>query len=132
MSGESKPTIPASEVAALLRRVAVGEIAMLRDPENSWHDEIFGTFLVEGWTIETYTRHGFLQYIEAARAPDGRYTTYEEWFDHGGKDPVDLLTEAEAATLHDMIEGAFEQAWRDRRDEERRRVLGWANASTRR
>ena len=110
-----KAAIPASEVAALLRRAVAGEVPVLL-VGPSWDDIYAGNvhFSIDGWDIAFFNDCDELDYCDAAVAPDGRRAEFDHWYDdfdeadelHIGHEPTELLSPQECDALAELLAAA--------------------------
>jgi hypothetical protein len=99
------PAIPATELAAVLRAAALGEIPVKLDDYRTWGEIYcgdlgmwFGT-----WYVVMFNDCNQLDYVESATAPDGRTTEFDEW---GDLNPLDMLTLDEDNRLYRVVRAA--------------------------
>jgi hypothetical protein len=99
-------TIPAQEIADLLRRVVVGTATMYA-VGSLWDQAYCGNveFEIDGYRIIAFNDCIEFDYVDHAIAPDGRECGYPGW-DAEGCNPVDLLNEAELDQLESRAEEA--------------------------
>ena len=107
----SAHSVPAAEVAELLRRAIRGEVAVtLANPEWSWSDATGDCgFRIDGWEVVMYNDFGDLDYVDSVRAPDGRTGDFDYWFGNlaiYGSNPAAYLSQREDALLLDLLEKA--------------------------
>ena len=97
------------EVAAVLRKVVAGEIAItLADPSSTWAEVYAGDveFFAGGWSITFFNDCMELDYVDSATAPDGRRSEFDEWSNEetGYNNPLVHLTRAERTTLEQLLD----------------------------
>lgn len=94
------------EVADLLREALLAKVEVrLAAPGMTWSGAYCGLveFRIEGWQLGFFNDCDSLDYCEYAEAPDGRRSTFEDWYE-AGEEPVGLLTEAEQLALTDLLD----------------------------
>jgi hypothetical protein len=99
--------IPAEEIVALLRRVLDGK-AKMQAVGESWIEGYGGnvTFLIDGYTVVLFNDCSDLDYVDRAVAPDGRQTTFHEWVESGGREPIRLMDRDEVFELKNFASSA--------------------------
>ena len=106
------PTIPASEVAEVLRRIARGDVQVrLQAGTESWYETLTGNvfFDADGWRIVIFNDCGFVDYVDSVVAPDGRTAKYEDWAqDKSAKclNPISMMMRTEDAPLFEKLVAA--------------------------
>jgi hypothetical protein len=101
--GRQNVQIPAEEIVNLLRRVIKGQ-AKMQAVGESWIDGYGGNvnFLIDGYTVVLFNDCSELDYVDHAVAPDGRQTTFSEWFDSGSGEPISLMYMDEVLDLKNL------------------------------
>lgn len=101
----SDVTIPAIEIADLLRKVLRGEVP-IKVIGCSWGAAYAGDVLfeIDGYLLTIFNDCEELDYVSEATAPDGRNCDFDAWYDDGG-DPICFLTEIEVAGLEAIFKG---------------------------
>lgn len=98
-------SIPAAEIAELFRRLIRKERRVqLAPPRIAWNDVYAGDvhFMIAGYHVAIFNDCDEFDYVDSARAPDGRTCHFDDWQTEG-KNPVDLLDEPERASLHEIF-----------------------------
>jgi hypothetical protein len=99
------PAISADELAAVLRAAASGTLPVRIDDYRPW-DEIYCGDLgiwFGAWYVVIFNDCNQLDYVDEARAPDGRTTSFDEW---GDRNPLDVLSLYEENRLYDAVRAA--------------------------
>lgn len=73
----------------------------------SWKNVYAGDvrFRIGDYTVTIFNDCNELDYVDSARAPDGREGDFDAWFD-ANQEPVSLLTKLEFQQLENLLEGA--------------------------
>ena len=108
----STHSVPAAEVAELLRRAIRGEVAVtLADPECPWGEAhtLMGDceFRIGGWEVIAFNGYGDFDYVYYVVSPDGRTADYAHWDGYpDGVNPGLMLDFDENAELLGLLEMA--------------------------
>lgn len=95
----------AREIADVLRAVSSGAIPVTSFAEGAVSYDLAAA----GWSIEFFNDAGDIDYVEAARAPDGRFAEFSDFSDteelRAGApiDPLDLLSNGEIDALYQRL-----------------------------
>lgn len=98
--------IPAHEIATLLRAAAHGEVPVVVDDCRPWKTIYCGdvSLMLGAWHVVIFNDRDTLDYVDHARAPDGRTGDYDDWA--AAVDPLDMLTPAEYSQLLGVVRAA--------------------------
>lgn len=96
--------LPAREVLDVIRQAMCGTIAISLHSSRTWCDVFCGEvgFMFGTYELVIYNDCNELDYIEAARAPDGRTGDFYDWTNSGG-DPVAFLSDQECIELTELL-----------------------------
>lgn len=99
--------LPAREVLDVIRQAITNEIAISLHDSNTWCDIFCGNvgFMFGAYELVIFNDCNELDYIEAAKAPDGRTGEFCEWTNSGG-DPVAFLSDQERTELTELLKAA--------------------------
>lgn len=101
MQQQTTTQVSGYEIAAVLRQVGRGEIAVkLVDSGWPWNRVYAGNvaFEIAGYRLVIFNDCDELDYIDSVVTPDDRVGDFEEWYING-EEPVSLLTEAEQQAI---------------------------------
>lgn len=92
------------EIADLLRRAAAGKASLRLHNSRSWDRIYCGNveFEIDGYIVVVFNDCDELDYVDRARAPDGRTGELDGWWDEGG-DPIHLLTPEEREAVYKAL-----------------------------
>ena len=102
--------IPATEVAAQLRKAVSGEVAVkLFDATRNWNEAFAGdvAFLIGEWKVTFFNDCDELDYTDSAEAPDGRTAEFDDWHtEESITCPLNLLSTEEYNELERLLAAA--------------------------
>ncbi|MBL8260924.1 MAG: hypothetical protein JNM58_00765 [Xanthomonadaceae bacterium] len=99
------PAIDRESVAALLRSVAARASSARSVAVGSSYLSGEITYSLDGWKVIIFWDSDELDYVAEAQRPDGARSTFDDWYEYDGGDPLDLLTQSEVDALDRALRG---------------------------